>query len=187
MNPIERVLTVGVEIEGPRTQRIVGTSGLAIGPFHGAFIPSNHFFRGHPSGPAAFHPNLCYSRPRETSPSDTDSVTDSLAIPAYKVEKMRLRIDDDSSRFYIIFKFHHLSPISTCDQRWVYWFNGVINFRFRRWQEVYIIALFVVEALIARIWPARYFVPDAMRDYCMFDLSSRGMGFGAMVSGAGGL
>ena len=36
-------------------------------------------------------------------------------------------------------------------------------------------------------WPARYFVPDVMRDYCMFDLSSRRVGFGTMVSGAGGL
>ena len=32
-----------------------------------------------------------------------------------------------------------------------------------------------------------YFVPDVMRHYCKFDLSSRGMGFVAMVSGAGGL
>ena len=36
-------------------------------------------------------------------------------------------------------------------------------------------------------WDARYFVPDVMRDYCMFDASSRGIGFGAVVSGAGGL
>ena len=36
-------------------------------------------------------------------------------------------------------------------------------------------------------WPARYFVPDAVRDYCMDDLSSRGIGFGAIVTGAGGL
>jgi hypothetical protein len=28
-------------------------------------------------------------------------------------------------------------------------------------------------------WPARYFVPDVMRDYCMFEASSRRMGFGA--------
>ena len=36
-------------------------------------------------------------------------------------------------------------------------------------------------------WPARYFVPDVMRDYCIFDASSRGVGFGTIVSGAGGL
>ena len=27
-------------------------------------------------------------------------------------------------------------------------------------------------------WPARYFVPDALRDYCMFDASSSGCGDG---------
>jgi len=38
-----------------------------------------------------------------------------------------------------------------------------------------------------KFWPDRYFVPDAMRDYCMFEASSRGVGFGVMVTGAGGL
>lgn len=33
---------------------------------------------------------------------------------------------------------------------------------------------------------ARYFVPDAMKDYFMFGASSTGSGFGAIVSGAGG-
>ena len=31
-----------------------------------------------------------------------------------------------------------------------------------------------------------YIEPAVMRDYCMFDHSSRGMGFGAIVSGTGG-
>ena len=36
-------------------------------------------------------------------------------------------------------------------------------------------------------WPARYSVPVAMIDFCMGSLSSRGGGFGAIVTGAGGL
>ena len=36
-------------------------------------------------------------------------------------------------------------------------------------------------------WPDRYSVPDALRDYCMMGASSRGMGLGATVTGAGGL
>jgi hypothetical protein len=38
-----------------------------------------------------------------------------------------------------------------------------------------------------RFWLARYFVPDDLGDYCMRSLSAREVGFGAMVSGAGGL
>ena len=36
-------------------------------------------------------------------------------------------------------------------------------------------------------WPAQYIVPDVMRDYCMFEASSRGVGFGVIASDAGGL
>ena len=35
-------------------------------------------------------------------------------------------------------------------------------------------------------WPDRYFVADDVRGYCMCDLSSRGTGFGSMVTGGGG-
>jgi CRISPR-associated endonuclease Csn1 len=40
---------------------------------------------------------------------------------------------------------------------------------------------------VKKDWPARYFVPDAVRDYCMFDASSRGVSFGVIATGAGGL
>ncbi len=36
-------------------------------------------------------------------------------------------------------------------------------------------------------WPDRYFVLAVMRDYCMGSLPSRGVRFGAIVTGAGGL
>jgi hypothetical protein len=36
-------------------------------------------------------------------------------------------------------------------------------------------------------WPARYFVPDSLRNYFKFAVPSRGFGFKAMVSGAGRL
>ena len=36
-----------------------------------------------------------------------------------------------------------------------------------------------------KVWPDRYFVPNAMRDYCMFAVPSS-VGGGAMVTGAGG-
>ena len=56
---------------------------------------------------------------------------------------------------------------------------------------LFVVGWLVVLGFIIRIsgadWPARYFVPDIMRDYCMFDASSRGGRFGAIVSGAGGL
>ncbi len=41
--------------------------------------------------------------------------------------------------------------------------------------------------IVVNQWPDRCFVPGDMRDYCMFDASSRGVGLVAMVIGAGGL
>jgi len=41
--------------------------------------------------------------------------------------------------------------------------------------------------VILPFWPDGYSVPDAVRDYCILATSSRGMGLGVTVTGAGGL
>ena len=44
---------------------------------------------------------------------------------------------------------------------------------------------FHLVTLVRKVWPDRHFVPDGVRDYCMFAVPSSAGG-GAIVTGAGG-
>src|SRR5215216_4099962 len=73
MDAEKGVLIALIEVHGPRTQRVVGASGHAVGILSCQGIALDHFLGRMPVGPFGLSANLGYSAPCKPKPADTDA------------------------------------------------------------------------------------------------------------------
>src|SRR5690606_39675721 len=102
VNAVQRVAPVLIEVEGARTEGVLGTARhAAVGEPGQVRFACDHLLGRVPAWPGLLVADDRLAAPAETLASDPDTIADGRAILARQVQEARIGIDDARARLLL--------------------------------------------------------------------------------------